>query len=282
MVGQELSFEIEVEPLIEGIAETLVYVIFDQDSKQGTMTENLILIGGIGGVPEKSEPKQEGSTQSDGANTEEGIGEIAGEVIEQNGSKQELGANKKEENGNVKGATEPKTEKIFTLNWWQWAIIIILLLALIMGYYFRLKEQDGSKQELGANIKIKFSDWVAWVGGAVVLGFMSWILTRFCNFEPLWLGPLILGIFFLLLLTNYLNKFKIKKLGIIFSLLLLALPIIVFIVAGVWAWWMWLLVIGFYFLCLAFYFMGILLENYWQVSVPLSVFLILMLLFLIR
>lgn len=134
----------------------------------------------------------------------------------------------------------------------------------------------------GKGNKIKFLDIFYCVSSAIILGFMYWIFIRFCSFAPWWLALAILVDFYLLLLTNYLNKFKIKKLGIIFCLLLLALPIIILITANSWTWWMWLLVIGFYFLTLAFYFMGVLLENYWQVSMPLSVFLILMLLFLIR
>ncbi|MBU4360939.1 hypothetical protein L6278_00700 [Candidatus Parcubacteria bacterium] len=151
-------------------------------------------------------------------------------------------------------------------------------------------EQDGSTQELGANItgkqekqnKIKPTDWLVWLGNFIIIGAIFYVLVFFCNFQPLWLIALILADFYLLLLINYLNKFKIKKLGLIFCLLLLALPIIILIMTGAWTWWMWLLVIGFYFLTLAFYFMGVLLENYWRVAVPLSIFLILMLLFLIR
>jgi len=139
--------------------------------------------------------------------------------------------------------------------------------------------QEGWSQQDKQN-KIKSKDIFAWLGGLIIIGAIFCILVFFCNFQPLWLVALILFNFYLLLFVNYLNKFKIKKLAIIFSLLLLALPIIVLIFVSSWAWWMWLLVIGFYFITLGFYFMGVLLENYWQVSAPLSIFLILMLLFL--
>jgi len=42
---------------------------------------------------------------------------------------------------------------------------------------------------------------------------------------------------------------------------------------------MWIIAIGLYIFTLATYFMGLLLENYWRVVVPLSLFLILMLIF---
>jgi len=127
--------------------------------------------------------------------------------------------------------------------------------------------------------KPKWLGWLVWIIIAICAIAIYLILIFWRNLQPWWLIALIMLDYLLLLIINYLNKLK-YKLNWLFSFLLAILPVLVLVFIGSWTWWMWLLVIGFYLLTLGIYFMGILLENYWKVSIPLSLFLILLLIFI--
>jgi len=129
--------------------------------------------------------------------------------------------------------------------------------------------------------KPKWIGWLVWLIIAICILTIYLILIFWCNLQPWWLIALIMLDYLLLLIINYLNKFK-KKLNWLFSLLLAILPVLILVFVGSWTWWMWLLVIGFYLLTLGTYFMGILMENYWKVSIPLSLFLILLIISIIN
>ena len=170
MVDQELIFEIKVEPLEEGVAETLVNIIFDQDSAESAMKENLILINGTGGAPEEEttnnqQPNEKATTTPEETKQvagesafvpkktttdkqdEEVAGEFDNSTEEQNYQNQnEEVAGESKQEGKINGASETKPEttieKCFVCNFWMWVIILILLLSLVTGYYFVLKNKD--------------------------------------------------------------------------------------------------------------------------------------------
>lgn len=125
----------------------------------------------------------------------------------------------------------------------------------------------------------KISPILGWILTTVCVAIVTLILIFWCKCTP-WLIILILMVdFLLLLIINYLNKYNTKKLGWLFGILLAIMPVIILVFIGAWTWWMWIIAIGLYIFTLATYFMGLLLENYWRVVVPLSLFLILMLIF---
>ena len=143
---------------------------------------------------------------------------------------------------------------------------------------------DNPQQETQAQTeskirKFKLNDLLTWLLSFVIVGLIFIVGYFKCNFRPVWLLVSLLAGYFVLLAINYLNLFE-KKVGWFFSLLLALMPVLVLIVTGGWAWWAWLLIIILYFATLITYALGVLDEKFWQVIIPLSLFL-LFLLFLI-
>jgi len=127
--------------------------------------------------------------------------------------------------------------------------------------------------------KNKFKVWPWLMVVAALVVFYILILRSCWCAAPCWSVLLLLIITLALLIVNALNKSR-KKLGWVFSGLLIAMPIITLIFAGSFTWWMWLLVIGLYLLTLLFYFIGVLSETYWSVSILIALFLLLSLIIL--
>jgi hypothetical protein len=135
------------------------------------------------------------------------------------------------------------------------------------------------EQENNTSKKIKLNSLLGWLIIIISLAAIYLILILWCSFQPWWLILLVLINYLLLLIINYLNKLR-YKLSWLFSFLLATLPVLVLVFVEAWTWWMWVLVIGFYLLTLAIYFIGLLLENYWRMAIPLSLFLILLIIFI--
>ena len=141
------------------------------------------------------------------------------------------------------------------------------------------------KKKTAKKINLKFL-WL-WLLILAVLIALFFILINFCQFKPWWLILLLFSDYLILLVINFLNqpalnktqglKIKFKKYSwLVFSLFLLIMPALVLIFCGGWAWWLWLLTVSLFLLTLAFYFIGLLSEDYWLVVIPLSLFLLLL------
>lgn len=137
-----------------------------------------------------------------------------------------------------------------------------------------LLDSDNEADKKDKKFKPKFL-W-GWILILVALVILFFLLVKFCQLIPWWLALLLLLDYLLLLIINYLKKFK-KDLWWLWGILLAVMPVIVLLFCGSWTWWLWLLVIGLYIITLMVYFLGLLLQKFWPVIIPLSLFLILML-----
>ena len=145
-------------------------------------------------------------------------------------------------------------------------------------YMEQKKSTDNSQLEKPKNKNVP--PVLGWILTVVCVAIVTLILIFWFKCTPWWVALILMLAYLLLLIINYLNKNNTKKLGWLFGILLAIMPVIVLISIDAWTWWMWIIAIGLYIFTLATYFMGLLLENYWRVVVPLSLFLILMLIFM--
>ncbi len=104
-----------------------------------------------------------------------------------------------------------------------------------------------------------------------------------CVSWPWWLIIIMLIDYLILMVLNYLDKFKkeltdLKKgLGKLFALLLIVLPILVYWFSASFAWWAWLLVVIAYIIVLLAWITDLHSKNYWRLSVIITLYLALML-----
>jgi hypothetical protein len=126
----------------------------------------------------------------------------------------------------------------------------------------------------------KVSPILGWILTTICVAIVTLILIFWFKCTPWWIILILMIDFLLLLIVNYLNKSNAKKLGWLFGILLAIMPVLILVFVNAWAWWMWVIAVILYIFTLATYFMGLLLENYWRVVVPLSLFLILMLIYI--
>jgi len=139
-----------------------------------------------------------------------------------------------------------------------------------------VRDENKPEQQEENSKAPRFLSWLLVVASLVVI-FL--VIIRWCLAAPLWLYIALVVLFLALLILNYINR-KRRNLGWLFSLLLILMPVLVFIISAPWTWWMWLGLIVLYFVTLLTYFIGRLAESYWWVSVPLALFFLLMLLIL--
>lgn len=100
-----------------------------------------------------------------------------------------------------------------------------------------------------------------------------------CPPRPWWLVTLILIDYLLLLIISYFSRENKNNLVWAFVLLLLAMPALVLWFSGGWFWWIWLIVIISYLIVLGFYTI-LTSNNYWRMSIIITLFLALMLIIL--
>ncbi|PIX92393.1 hypothetical protein COZ26_02035 [Candidatus Kuenenbacteria bacterium CG_4_10_14_3_um_filter_39_14] len=259
-VSGEQSINLTVMPIAQGLAETSGAVVFDQAEDSLIYSEiiNPSSFGvggegsstGEGGAVGPTAPTggQVGGGATTASPTEEASGKEIVVAGEESAPDQEIvvtgGA------GAVEGAT---VQACPVCPWWVWLLAVILHLWTIGAYSFIIKEQASKK---GAQSELPFSPPFPWLWlslVAVSLAIIYILFLTICNFPPLIL--ILPFIVYLAVLAAYHFIVSQKKQGPWpFVPLLVAIgPIAVYLFGGVWAWWIWLLVLGLYVLSVIFY-----------------------------
>jgi cysteine-rich repeat protein len=138
-VNDTFLVKIIIETLSDGEAITDVSAVFDQTTSIGTMTENIIFVGGTGGGPEKEEVVVPETPTSPPAGPSEGTVAGTGETTEPETEPEEefVPQVKGEQVYEIKNGGEGCSE----CTWWHWLLIIIFLAGLNFVYYFMLREE---------------------------------------------------------------------------------------------------------------------------------------------
>ena len=204
---------------------------------------------------------------------------VPGEVIEKI---EEI--NEEEIEQVVAGEKTEKENCEFNFVWWQWLIMILFLTLSSLSYHFIfgnnneiLENEQQSLLEKPENKNTK--SIFLWLVILICLIFVYFLFIDYFCFVPLWMSLVLLIIYLILLLINYFSSFK-KISGWLFGVWLAILPIIVLYFCSGWTWWIWVLVVIGYLLVLIFYNIGILLEKFYYLNIPLVLYFIFMIVLL--
>ena len=152
--------------------------------------------------------------------------------------------------------------------WWVWLLAVILHLWTIGAYSFIIKWQatkKGAQARLpapdaagyGGQGELPFSMSFPWLWLSLVVISLAIIYILFltvCHFPALALGLVFLVYLAVLIARHFMVNKKKQGLWALVPLLMAVGPIAVYVFAGVWAWWLWLLILGLYILSAVFYY----------------------------
>ena len=139
--------------------------------------------------------------------------------------------------------------------WWVWLLAVILHLWTVGAYSLIIKRQtikqaDG-QAELPFNAPFPWL-WLSLV--AISLAIIYILFLTVCHFPALALGLVFLVYLAVLIARHFMVNKKKQGLWALVPLLMAVGPIAVYVFAGVWAWWLWLLILGLYILTVIFYY----------------------------
>ena len=139
--------------------------------------------------------------------------------------------------------------------WWVWLLAVILHLWTVGAYSLIIKRQtikqaDG-QAELPFNAPFPWL-WLSLV--AISLAIIYILFLTVCHFPALALGLVFLVYLAVLIARLFIVNKKKQGFWALVPLLMAVGPIAVYVFAGVWAWWLWLLILGLYILTVIFYY----------------------------
>ena len=139
--------------------------------------------------------------------------------------------------------------------WWVWLLAVILHLWTVGAYSLIIKRQtikqaDG-QAELPFNAPFPWL-WLSLV--AISLAIIYILFLTVCHFPALALGLVFLVYLAVLIARLFIVNKKKQGFWALVPLLMAVGPIAVYVFAGVWAWWLWLLILGLYILSAVFYY----------------------------
>jgi len=162
----------------------------------------------------------------------------------------------------------PRADSCTGCGWWVWLIIVLLHALLLFIYWFYASKEEIKENENGEYYIIKGNmNWFLPVILILVIVFL--LLVFLCSLQPWWALLMILAAYFLSLVFY---SAMLKRAGMKYSPFL---PIIVtiavlvaYLLCASWPWWVWVLILVFYILTLASYYLVIVKmdvknRNYW-------------------
>ena len=169
-------------------------------------------------------------------------------------------------------APEPKADNCTSCAWWAWLLVVLLHLLGMIVYWFYTSKEEIKENENGEYYIIKGNiNWFLPV--VLILAIVFLLLVFLCSLQPWWVLLIMLAAYFLsLIFHSAMLKRGEMKYSPFLPILVTIAVLVAYLLCSSWPWWVWLLILLFYILTLASYYLVIVKmdvknRNYWWLVV---------------